>query len=129
MLCIYTARLHESFNLNTQIIVNFRVNQGNPIYLYDLKGNTLYYSSKSLNQIQGDLGIHPPPHTCKSCLKCNNYLNFFKITYTYIEGANPANLSVSELSNLILDKKKEFLSNTYRAKFSQIVTIKKVETG
>lgn len=51
--------LHESFNLNTQIIVNFRVNQGNPIYLYDLKGNTLYYSSKSLNQIQGDLGIHP----------------------------------------------------------------------
>lgn len=28
-----------------------------------------------------------------------------------------------------MDKKKEFLSNTYRAKFSQIVTIKKVETG
>ena len=58
--------LHKSFNLNTQRIVNFRVNQGNPIYLYDLKGNTLYYSSKSLQQIQGDLGIHPS--TCKSCL-------------------------------------------------------------
>jgi len=42
--------LHESFNLNTQRIVNFRVNQGNRIYLYDLKGKTfLYYSSKSLS--------------------------------------------------------------------------------
>ena len=51
--------LHESFNLNTQIILNFRVNQGNQIHLYDLKGKTLYYSSKSLSQIQGDLGIHP----------------------------------------------------------------------
>lgn len=58
--------LHESFNLNSQRIVNFRVNQGNQIYLYDLKGKTLYYSSKSLSQIQGDLGIHP--HTCKSCI-------------------------------------------------------------
>lgn len=33
--------LHESFNLNTQIIVNLIVNQGNPIYLYDLKGKYL----------------------------------------------------------------------------------------
>lgn len=47
--------LHECFNLNTQRIVNFRVNQGKPIYLYNLKGNTLYYYSKSLNQIQGEV--------------------------------------------------------------------------
>ena len=91
--------LHRSFNLNTQRIVNFRVNQGNSIYLYNLKGETLYYSSKSLNQIQGDLGIHP--NTCKSCLKGNNYLNFFKITDTPIEGANRVNLSIAELSSLI----------------------------
>lgn len=59
--------LHLSFNLNTQRIVNFRTNHGTKVYLYDLEGKTLYYSSKSLNQIQGDLGIHPS--TCKSCLK------------------------------------------------------------
>lgn len=118
--------LQGEFSLNTQKIVNFRVNQGNPIYLYNLKGDTLYYYSKSLNQIQDDLGIHP--NTCKSCLKGNNYLNFFKITDIRIEGANSANLSVSELSNLISEKKKEFLSSTYKAKFSQIIIIKNIET-
>lgn len=51
------------------------------------------------------------------------------MTDTHIEVAKPANLSVLELSNLILDKKKEFLINTYRAKFSKAVTIKKIETG
>lgn len=95
--------LHESFNLNTQRIENFRVNQGNQIYLYDLKGKTLYYSSKSLSQIQGDLGIHP--HTCKSCIKGNNYLNFFKITDIPVVGANQANLSLVELASLISEKK------------------------
>lgn len=28
--------LHKDFTLNIQRIVNFRVNQGNPVYLYDL---------------------------------------------------------------------------------------------
>lgn len=119
--------LHRSFNLNTQRIVNFRVNQGNSIYLYDLKGETLYYSSKSLNQIQGDLGIHP--NTCKSCLKGNNYLNFFKITDTPTEDANRVNLSVAELSSLISEKKMLFLSDTSRAKISRPVVMKKIETG
>lgn len=119
--------LHESFNLNTQRIVNLRVNQGNPIYLYDLKGNTLYYSSKSLNQIQGDLGIHP--NTCKSCIKGNNYLNLFKITDTPIQGASPANLSLGELASLISEKKMLSLSTTTRAKFSKPLIVKEVETG
>lgn len=131
--------LHRSFNLNTQRIVNFRVNQGNSIYLYDLKGETLYYSSRStargiqpqrggsLNQIQGDLGIHP--NTCKSCLKGNNYLNFFKITDTPIEGANKVNLSIAELSSLISEKKMLFLSDTSRARFSRPVVMKNIETG
>jgi hypothetical protein len=40
--------LHRSFDLNTQRIVNFRINQGKSIYLYDLDGKkTLYYTSKS----------------------------------------------------------------------------------
>ena len=119
--------LHKSFNLNTQRIVHFRVNQGNPIYLYDLKGNTLYYSSKSLRQIQGDLGIHPS--TCKSCLKGNSYLNFFKITDIPLEGAYQANLSVSEIASLISEKKTLFLSNASRVLFSQPVIVKNVKTG
>lgn len=52
--------LQGNYILNTQKIVNFsplaptgrRVNQGNPIYLYNLKVDTLYYYSKSLSQIQ-----------------------------------------------------------------------------
>lgn len=119
--------LHHSFNLNTQRIVNFRVSQGNRVYLYDLEGEILYYSAKSLNQIQGDLGIHP--NTCKSCLKGNNYLNFFKITDTTIEGAVPANFTVADLASLILEKKTLFLSSSSKAKFSRSLSIVNIETG
>lgn len=120
--------LHESFNINTQRIVNFRVNQGTKIYLYDLEGKTLYYSSKSLNQIKGDLGIHLI--TCRNCInEGQNYLNFFKITNTPIEGASPANLSISDLAGLISEKKALFLTHTSRDKFSKAVTIKEVDTG
>lgn len=119
--------LHKSFNLNTQRMVNFRVSQGNSIYLYDLEVGTLYYSSKSLSQIQGDLGIHP--NTCKSCLKGNNYLNFFKITDTLIQGAVLANFTVPEVASLILEKKALFLRSTSKAKFSKSITIKDIERG
>lgn len=119
--------LHHSFNLNTQRIVNFRVSQGNRVYLYDLEGEILYYSAKSLNQIQGDLGIHP--NTCKSCLKGNNYLNFFKITDTPIEGAVPANFTVADLASLILEKKTLFLSSSSKAKFSKSLSIVNIESG
>lgn len=59
--------LNQKFNLNTQRIVNFRVNQGKNVNLYGLDGKTLYYYSKSLNQIRGDLGIHHA--TCTNCIK------------------------------------------------------------
>lgn len=60
--------LNKNFNLNSQRIVNFRVSQGTNIYLYDLEGKTLYYTSKSLNQIKGDLGIHHTTCTPQSGL-------------------------------------------------------------
>ena len=50
--------LNKEFNLNTHKIVNFRVNQGYKIYLYDLDYKTLYYTSNSLNEFFADLGIH-----------------------------------------------------------------------
>ena len=105
--------LHKDFQLNTPRIVNFRVNQGTSIYLYDLEGKVLYYASKSLNKIQGDLGIHP--NTCNNCLKEGKItLNFFKITNTLIEGASLANLTTLELASLIAEKKTQYLSNSSR---------------
>lgn len=76
--------------------------------------------------MQGDLRIQLS--TCKSCLKGNNYLNFFNIADTRIESAKPTNLSVLELYNLI-KKKQEFLINTYKTKFSKAVALKNIETG
>jgi len=120
--------LNKEFNLNTQRIVNFRVNQGTNIYLYDLEGKTLYYSSKSLNQIREDLGIHHT--TCTNCIKKgNSYLNFFKLSDRPIEDVNKTNLSISELVNLISQKKDQFLKDNYKLKFSVLVTIKEIESG
>lgn len=87
----------------------------------------MYFTSKSLSPIQGDLGIHPS--TIKNCLEGSNYLDFFKITNIPIEGAILANLSVSDLANLIYKQKSLFLSNTSRTKFSKQIAIKEVATG
>lgn len=95
--------LHKSFDLNTQRIVNFRVNQGKSIYLYDLDGKILYYTSKSLNQIKEELGIHQV--TCSKCInQGKSYLNFFKITDSPITGASEANLDFLSISQRILEK-------------------------
>lgn len=59
--------LNKEFNLNTQKIVNFRVNQGTNIYLYDKDSKILYYSTSSLNGLKLDLGIHY--NTATKCLK------------------------------------------------------------
>lgn len=40
--------LQETFKLNTQRVVNFRVSQGKNIYLYGAYNNILYYISNSL---------------------------------------------------------------------------------
>ena len=69
--------LHSSFRLNSQKGVNFRVDQGKNIYLYNLEGNVLYYSGKSLNEIKDNLGIHPL--TCINAIKKGDfYLSLFR---------------------------------------------------
>lgn len=119
--------LHKRFNLNIQKIVNFRVTQGTKIYLYDLKGVILYYSSKSLNEVKETLGIHH--NTCVNCIKKGSvYLGFFKITTIPIKGARKTDLDVSSLINLISEKKKLFLKNTSKRRFSISVTMREVET-
>jgi len=84
--------LDKTFNLNTQRIVNFRVNQGTGIYMYDLDCKTLYYSSASLNAIKLDLGIHL--NTCVRCIKTGSpYLEYFILRDSPVADATKSDLS------------------------------------
>jgi hypothetical protein len=82
--------LHDSFNLNTRRVVNFRVNQGVNIYLYDREGKILYYYSFSVRQMCEDIGISHL--TLSKYLDKDGafYLNSFRLTKTAIEGAKPS---------------------------------------
>lgn len=116
--------LHEKFNLNTQRIVNFRVNQGKTVYLYSLDGKILYYCGNSLHGIKGALGIHYA--TCTHCIKTgDSYLDFFKITTNFLGKAERTKLSLQELLELIDRKKKEVLQKRSGIKFSKAILIRK----
>lgn len=100
--------LDKSFNLNTQRIVNFRVNQGLNVFLYDLDCKTLYHSSNSLNAFCADLGIHSSSY--RKCISSGlPYLGLFVISNTLIEDAVPANLTESEVQELLAKRRKENL--------------------
>jgi len=100
--------LDSDFNLNTQRVVNFRVNQGNTVYLYDFEGKILYYTATSLNVLKADLGVHHA--TVTECIKTGSlYLDYFIITDKLKPDANKAGLSLEELSKLTLDKRSLFL--------------------
>ena len=115
--------LHEKFNLNTQRIVNFRIDKGKAVYLYSLDWKVLYYCGYSLNEIKSALGIHYA--TCTNCIKTgNSYLGFFRISTDYLKGAEKTKLSLQELLDLIDMKKKEALKKSSRAKFSKTIIIR-----
>lgn len=100
--------LDKSFNLNTQRIVNFRVNQGLKVFLYDLDCKTLYYSSNSLNAFCADLGIHSSSY--RKCISSGvPFLGLFVISNNLIEDAVPTNLTESEVGELIAKRRKENL--------------------
>ena len=100
--------LDKSFNLNTQRIVNFRVNQGFKVFLYDLDCKTLYHSSNSLNAFCADLGVHSSSY--RKCISSGvPYLNLFVISNTLIPDAIPANLTESEVCELLAKRRKENL--------------------
>jgi len=95
--------LNKKFDLNTQRTVQFRALRPHNVYLYDLEGKILYYSCSSFSKLQEDLGIHYS--TFKKCLEEeNNYLNFFRITDSLIEGAKKSSLNIMELNSLIAEK-------------------------
>lgn len=97
--------LDKRFNLNTQRIVNFRVNQGFKIFLYDLDCKILYFTSQSLNAFCADLGIHNS--TYKKGIKGVPYLDFFTISNAFVVDAIPANLTLSELRDLLAQRREE----------------------
>jgi len=99
--------LDSNFNLNTQRVVNFRVNQGNTVYLYDFEGKISYYTATSLNGLKAHLGIHHS--TVTKCIKTGLlYLDYFIITDQLKSDAKKAGLSLEELSNFISDKRSLF---------------------
>lgn len=99
--------LHKSFDLNTKRVVNFRINQGTDIYLYDREGKTFYYSSKSVRQMCDNIGIS---HITlgKYLDKDSFYLDFFKLTRTPLVGVGQSELNLPELVSFINTKKKAF---------------------
>jgi hypothetical protein len=120
--------LDNDFNLNTQRVVNFRVNQGITVYLYDIEDNILYYTASSLNGLKADLGIHHATST--KCIKTGSpYLDYFIITDQLKPTAIKAELSLEELSKLILDKKSLFLKKDFSLKNSKLIYIKQDVTG
>ena len=99
--------LYKHYELNTQRVVNFRVNLGKNVYIYDTEGKILYYSSISFNQLQSDLRIHFNTY-CKCVKEGKKYLDFFIVTHVPIEGAKKSNLSLLELNSLIAKKQTEY---------------------
>jgi len=119
--------LYKDFDLNTQRIVNFRVNQGTTVYMYDLKGEILYYSSTSLNQLRAHLGLHHA--TCTKCIKeGTSYVDFFKITDKPIETAQKSEISTLELASLIAEKRALSLKSLSKIT-SRPLSLKDVDTG
>lgn len=102
--------LHKSFDLNSKRVVNFRINQGKYIYLYDREGETFYYYSKSIRQMCDDIGISHLT-LAKYLDKDFFYLDFFKVTRTPIEGAAKSVLDLSELASFIETKRKQYRKN------------------
>jgi hypothetical protein len=63
------------------------------------------YSSRSLNQLIGELGIHPV--TANSCIKTGkSYLDFFMISDTELKNTVKSDLTLDNLIDLIREKKK-----------------------
>jgi hypothetical protein len=118
--------LDKRFNLNSHKIVNFRVNQGFNIYLYDKDCETLYYSSKSLNAFCADLGIH---HTSyKKHINKELFLGYFTISNNLISEAVPTDLTETQLRELIKKQRTDSL-NKLHTSYGSIVEVFDIDTN
>lgn len=119
--------LDKRFNLNTHKIVNFRVNQGFKIYLYDKDCKILYYSSNSLNAFCADLGIH---HSSYKKHVANNepYLGYFNISNYLIPEAVPADLTEIQIREFINKQRKDSL-NKLHISYGSVVEVLDIDTN
>lgn len=100
--------LDKSFNLNMRRIVNFRVNAGLNYFLYDLECKILYHSSESKNSFCRIMGIHNA--SVKKCIDTGEaHLGLFIISNTLVDGAEPSDLTESEVRELLEKRRKENL--------------------
>ena len=96
--------------------------------MYNLEKNILFYSSRSINQIADDLGIHH--NTCINCIKTGKpYLDYFIISNILIKGVEIKNLNILKIRNLILEKRKFYLSNSFKKKVSLPITLTNIKTN
>jgi hypothetical protein len=119
--------LDKRFNLNTHRIVNFRVNQGFNIYLYDKDCKTLYYSSKSLNAFCADLGIHHTSYK-KHIVNKELFLGYFIISNTLISEAVPTDLTETQVRELI-KKQRTYSLNKLHTSYGSIVEVFDINTN
>ena len=119
--------LDKRFNLNTHKIVNFRVNQGFKIYLYDKHCKTLYYSSNSLNAFCADLGIH---HSSYKKHVANNepFLGYFIISNSLIPEAVPTDLTVIQVREFIKKQRKDSLNKLHKS-YGSLVEVFDIDTN
>jgi len=119
--------LDKRFNLNTHKIVNFRVNQGFNIYLYDKDCKTLYYSSKSLNAFCADLGIHHTSYK-KHIVNKELFLGYFIISNSLISEAVPTDLTETLVRELI-KKQRTYSLNKLHTSYGSIVEVFDIDTN
>jgi hypothetical protein len=106
--------LGRGFNLNSHKIVNFRVNQGFKIYLYDKDCKILYYSSISLNAFCADLGIHHTSYK-KYVNKNELYLGHFLISNNLLRDAVPTDLTELQVREFIQKQRINSLNKLHKS--------------
>lgn len=119
--------LDKRFNLNTHKIVNFRVNQGFKIYLYDKDCKTLYYSSISLNAFCADLGIHHTSYK-KHVNKNDLYLGHFIISNNLISEAVPTDLTELQVREFIKKQRINSLDKLHKS-YGSLVEVFDTDTN
>nr|YP_009568454.1 hypothetical protein [Drechslerella brochopaga]QBL02535.1 hypothetical protein [Drechslerella brochopaga] len=106
--------LDPKFTLNTHRIVNFRVNEHNPIFVYDKDFTTLYHTSSSFSALRREIGIHHK--NIKSGLNNKLYLDYFNITVEEVLGVKNSDMTLLELNKIIDEKRKILLYKSNKAK-------------
>ena len=120
--------LTEEFELNTQKYVNFRVNQGKRVYIYDKDKKVLYFQEISYNNVRNKLSIHVATIS-KFMNKDDLYLGTFAITNYLLAGAEKSDLTLEGFNNLLDEKRALASSVTMKARMGKPVWLRHEKSG